>query len=83
MAIESHFRLRIPADLKAKIEEMARVSGRSLNAQVLFSLEMALGQQDEISELKARCDEHEGSIKELEKDVSRLLEYAGLMYDRR
>lgn len=48
----SYFRLRIPADLKAKIEAAALEAGRSLNGQVLASIAAALEQEDEIAKLK-------------------------------
>lgn len=39
MADETFFRLRIPADIKARIAEAARKSRRSLNGEIIFQLE--------------------------------------------
>lgn len=35
---DHHFRLRVPAELKARIEDAASKSGRSINAEILFRL---------------------------------------------
>ena len=83
MADESHFRLRIPADLKAKLEAAAKESGRSMNAQVLYTIQLALAQEDEVEELRASSQDHEERIRELEKDVMRLIDATGIdHYDR-
>jgi len=36
---DSHFRLRIPADIKARIADAAQKSRRSLNAEIIVALE--------------------------------------------
>lgn len=36
---DPHFRLRIPAELKARVEEAARQSRRSVTAEILVALE--------------------------------------------
>lgn len=83
MAEESHFRLRIPADLKAQIEAAAKEAGRSLNAQVIYTLQLSMEQESEIEELKSYREDHEERIKALEKDVMRLLDSTGIdYYDR-
>lgn len=83
MADESHFRLRIPADLKAKLEAAAKESGRSMNAQVLYTIQLALDQEGEVEELRASSQDHEERIRELEKDVMRLIDATGIdHYDR-
>lgn len=38
---DPHFRLRIPADLKARVEEAARQSRRSVTAEIIVALERA------------------------------------------
>ena len=83
MADESQYRLRIPADLKAKLEAAARDAGRSMNAQVLKLIEDALGQQGEIEALRDQIADHDERMKEMERDIVRLLDSAGLMYDHR
>ncbi len=40
---DPHFRLRLPADLKARVEEAARASGRSINAEIVQRLEASFG----------------------------------------
>lgn len=83
MADESHFRLRIPSDLKAKLEAAAKESGRSMNAQVLYTLQLALDQTDELEELRGAVEDHETRIKDLEKDLYRVMDNAGMFqYDR-
>lgn len=36
---DPHFRLRLPADLKARVEEAARAANRSINAEIVQRLE--------------------------------------------
>ena len=81
----SYFRLRIPADLKAKIEAAAQESGRSLNGQVLASIQAALGQEDEIESLKNRISElfvmnaeMQRQIDRMENDISTVREVGGM-----
>lgn len=38
-ADDPHFRLRVSADLKAKVEEAARANNRSMNAEIVARLE--------------------------------------------
>jgi cell division protein FtsB len=80
MAEESHFRLRIPADLKAKLEAAAKESGRSMNAQVLYTLQLALSQEDEIEKLRQSNDDLEDRVRDLERDVGRLIDATGIGY---
>lgn len=80
MADESHFRLRIPVALKAQIEAAAKEAGRSLNAQVVYTLQLALDQKDELEELRQTLDDHEDRIKDMEKDISRLLDAVPVSY---
>lgn len=39
---DPHFRLRLPAELKEAIEQEARNSGRSINAEIVFRLEQSV-----------------------------------------
>lgn len=38
---DTHFRLRIPADIKARLVVAARKSRRSINGEIVFQLERA------------------------------------------
>lgn len=77
MADESQYRLRIPADLKAKLEAAARESGRSMNAQVLYTLQVALDQEDEVQILQRDRDEHEKRIADLERRMDDVFHMSG------
>lgn len=70
MADESQYRLRIPADLKAKLEAAAKASGRSMNAQVIHTLQLALDQADEMEEMREFMSEMEKRIDKLEVRVA-------------
>lgn len=39
MVEETFFRLRIPADIKARVAEAARKNRRSLNGEIVYQLE--------------------------------------------
>lgn len=77
MADESQYRLRIPADLKAKLEAAARESGRSMNAQVLYTLQLALDQEDEVEILQRDRDDHEKRIADLERRMADVFQMSG------
>lgn len=57
---DPHFRLRIPADLKDRIEAAASKSNRSINAEILSRLEGSFETGD-ITELVRRVDRLEES----------------------
>ena len=57
---EVHFRLRLPADMRDKITEQAEVNQRSINAEVVALLKMALAEGDDVARIK--------------KDITRILE---------
>lgn len=74
----SYFRLRIPADLKAKIETAAQESGRSLNGQVLASIQASFDQADEMEELRNLVEEHEKRIDKAEYQIHELMSRIGM-----
>lgn len=85
------FRLRLPEDLKAKIESAAAANNRSMNAEVLARLERSFGLDETFEELEHRLERLETQVEEndaaidkrldrVEANMWRLLEHAG-MYD--
>lgn len=73
---DSHFRLRIPADLKVKIEASAADSHRSINAEIVALLEAALAATYDIETVGRLVDDHEKQLKELWIHIETLLAYA-------
>ena len=57
--------LRIPAGLKDHIAELARANGRSLNAQVIALIEIAIEQESLTEELDRRVDKLEYQVSEI------------------
>lgn len=57
---DPHFRLRIPADLKDRVEGAAQKNNRSINAEILSRLEGSFDTGD-ITELVRRVDRLEES----------------------
>lgn len=51
---DPHFRLRIPADLKARVVSAAEENGRSVNAEIVTALEKAYPPVKPIDELATR-----------------------------
>lgn len=51
-----------------------------MNAQVLHYLQLALDQADEIEELRQMVDDHEDRIKDMEKDIMRLMDAVPTSY---
>lgn len=54
------FGLRLPADLRAKLETAAQLAGRSLNAEIVFRLSGSFGED----ETKARIERMEAAMRE-------------------
>lgn len=48
---DPHFRLRIPADLKARVEESAKRNNRSVNAEILQALKVTYPPEPSVEEL--------------------------------
>lgn len=85
------FRLRLPEELKARIETAALANNRSMNAEVLDRLERSFGNDAKMPSLDGRLTSLESQVNELdaaydkrlekvEAQMWRLLEHAGL-YD--
>lgn len=51
---DPHFRLRLPAELKQRIEDAAQVNGRSINAEIIARLEAAEGIDELFGEIEKR-----------------------------
>ena len=46
---DPQFKLRLPADLKAKVTQRAKMNGRSLNAEILQIVQDAMAQPSHVS----------------------------------
>ncbi len=44
---DPQFNVRMPADLKEKIEEAAKENGRSMNAEIVYRLQRSLDEEQE------------------------------------
>ena len=44
---DPQFNVRMPADLKEKIEEAAKENGRSMNAEIVYRLQQSLNEEQE------------------------------------
>lgn len=75
--------VRISEGLRRKLEVSASDAGRSLSAEMLLRIEKSFENDDEIDELKAMVHDHEERIREMDKDITRLLDSSGLLYDGR
>lgn len=77
---QDRFIIRLPDGMRDKLAVVAKANGRSMNAEIVSRLEQTL-QTDE--ETEASLADHEKRIDQLEAQVSRLLERAGLVdYDQ-
>lgn len=48
---DPQFNLRVPAELKIAVEEAAKKSGRSINAEAVYRLEQSFSKQNTSSQL--------------------------------
>lgn len=78
---DSYFRLRIPDVLKEKIAEASAVNRRSMNAEIIAMLEAALGSNYDLEEVGGMVNDHEERLRQLEKDVYKLLDEGGHIRD--
>ena len=63
---DPHFRLRLPPELKAQVEEAARAAGRSINTEIVQRLEASFAApQSALTEarLRALLEEYLGDIR--------------------
>ncbi|WP_376742341.1 Arc family DNA-binding protein [Ensifer canadensis] len=73
-----HFRLRIPEEIKARIEQAASLNERSMTAEIISRLQWTLGPADEeFQELQGKLEESTDQVRELtwkvgflEKDIA-------------
>ncbi len=64
-----HFRLRIPEDLKARVEDAASANERSMTAEIIARLQWTFGPSDaEFDELLEKIAERDARIRELERE---------------
>lgn len=70
-------------ELKRKLEASAAAGKRSLSAEMVLRLEASYEKDDEAIEMRNLVDDHDERIKELERDVARLLDVTGQMTDYR
>ena len=73
--------IRMDEHFRQRLMEAAFRADRSLNAEIMARLERSFDDDAEAVEVRAFVDDHELRIKELERDVSRLLDSTGLMYE--
>lgn len=59
---DSHFRLRLPQELKEKIERSAELCGRSMNAEVVFRLSETFNQSHINDDFDVRLDALEDRV---------------------
>ncbi|MDE3873269.1 Arc family DNA-binding protein [Sinorhizobium meliloti] len=63
-----HFRLRIPEDLKVRIENAANINERSMTAEIIARLQWTFGPSDaEFAELRGKITDQDVHIRELER----------------
>lgn len=60
--------IRIPAELKDKLDNAAKENGRTLTAELILRLEMTFEQDDQVKDLLERVDRLENVIDGLEYD---------------
>ncbi len=72
---DQHFRLRLPADLREKVEAAAAKSRRSLTAEILARLEWSF--TDSEPQAKEAVDykkSHDDLVGDLVKDIQRMID---------
>lgn len=68
-----HFRLRIPEDLKVRIESAANMNERSMTAEIIARLQWTFGPSDEeFEKLLDKIADRDGRIRELERERDEL-----------
>lgn len=60
--------IRIPAELKDKLDNAAKENGKTLTAELILRLEMTFEQDDQVKDLLERVDRLENVIDGLEYD---------------
>ncbi|RUW61835.1 Arc family DNA-binding protein [Mesorhizobium sp. M7A.F.Ca.US.008.03.1.1] len=68
-----HFRLRIPEDLKARIENAAAMNDRSMTAEIIARLQWTFGpSDDEMGELADQVNAAEEAARDAQRTISEL-----------
>lgn len=67
---DPQFNLRVPAELKIAVEEAAKKSGRSINAEAVYRLEQSFSNQNTSSQLIALSQ----AIADLKSEIQSLKE---------
>jgi hypothetical protein len=73
--------VRISEGLRRKLASSAESGGRSLSAEMLLRIERSFESDDEAAAVRDRVDDHEERIKELERDIIKLLDRTGISYE--
>jgi predicted DNA-binding protein len=66
------FLLRLPPGMRERIAEIAKESGRSMNAEIIARLERSLEADSDFELMKDLVAEHENRLEEIEKAFKRL-----------
>lgn len=66
---DPQFKLRLPADLKAKLDQRAKMNGRSINAELVQIVQEAIAKPSPVSgyrdEAERLADEQSDKVKEM------------------
>ncbi|HEM7855904.1 Arc family DNA-binding protein [Citrobacter koseri] len=66
---DPQFKLRLPADLKAKLDQRAKMNGRSINAELVQIVRMALSEPSSLSvcrdDTERLADQHAEQFKKV------------------
>lgn len=72
-AIDPHFRLRIPEDLKARVERAAEENSRSITAEIVYRLKGSFGvEASETDMLDRRIRETEVALRAAQAERARV-----------
>lgn len=64
--------IRLPPGMRERLTEVAKVAGRSVNAEVVARLEKSLEEDSDQEMMRQFIAEHEERLEQLEKTVKRL-----------
>ncbi|MCL9644956.1 Arc family DNA-binding protein [Rahnella victoriana] len=74
---EAQFHLRLPHDIHAKIKERAKMNNRSLNAEILATIEESLSKPSRVSgcrdEVEEVADKQSDIVKKMVFDTLKIL----------
>lgn len=66
------FGLRLPVELKERIQAAARESNRSMNAEIIARLEATLEEGEKIDELERQMDQYSSEVRDLRQVLDTL-----------